>query len=203
MEKIKICIFGDSIAWGVDDKEKGGWPARLRKYFETNGFNVKITNLGVCGDNTDDLLKRFKTEAAAREPNVIIFAIGTNDSQYVDTKNNPRISLEKFQKNLNELFSQAKGFTPKIIFVGLTKVDEIKTTPIPWNKRKYYTNENIAQYNSAIKAFCEENEILFIDMLDLLDKDDLGDGLHPDSQSHQKMFERVKNFLLENKLVEK
>jgi lysophospholipase L1-like esterase len=40
-------------------------------------------------------------------------------------------------------------------------------------------------------------------MFDLLDEKDLIDGLHPNSQGHQKMFERVRDFLLENKLVEK
>jgi len=203
MDKIKICIFGDSITWGAGDKEKGGWVNRLKNYFETNSSNVKITNLGVSGDNTDDLLKRFKTEAMAREPNVIMFAIGTNDSQYVDNKNNPRISLERFKKNLAELLNEAKKLTQKIIFIGLTIVDETKTMPILWNKRKYYTNENIIKYNSAIQSFCKKNKILFIDMLNLLNKKDLEDGLHPNSQGHQKMFKRVRDFLLKNKLLDK
>jgi len=93
----KICVFGDSITWGAGDREKGGWAARLKNYFgRISDFNVKITNLGISGDNTDDLLKRFKTEAVAREPNIIIFAIGTNDSQYIDSKDNPRVNLENF-----------------------------------------------------------------------------------------------------------
>ena len=201
--KTTICVFGDSITWGAGDRKKGGWATRLKNYFgKISDFNIKITNLGVSGDNTDDLLKRFKTEAIAREPNIIIFAIGTNDSQYVDSKDNPRVNLEKFQKNLVRLLNQAKAFTSKIIFVGLTKVDESKTTPR--KKRKFYTNENLVQYNEVIKSLCQENNLLFIDMLDLLDKEkDLDDGLHPNSQGHQKMFEKVKDFLLENKLIEK
>ena len=199
-----ICIFGDSITWGAWDKEKGGWVNRLRLFLEPLfDYKVILYNLGVSGDNTEDLLKRFKAEAEARKPNIIIFSIGANDSQYIDSKDNPRVNLEKFQENLNKLANQAKKITPKIIFIGLTKVDESKTMPIPWNKRKYYTNENVIQYKSIIESFCQENKILFVDILDLLNKEDLDDGLHPNSQGHQKMFERIKDFLLEHKIIKK
>ena len=202
MNKIRICVFGDSITWGAGDKKEGGWVNRARNYFKISNFGVKMYNLGISGDNTNDLLKRFKTEAEARKPNMIIFAIGTNDSQYVDTKDNPRVNLNKFQNNLVELLNQAKEFTQNIIFVGLTKVDETKTIPIPWNKRKYYTNENITQYNSTIKSFCEQNKILFVNIFDLLDvKNDLEDGLHPNARGHQKIFKKVKDFLEKNKLI--
>jgi len=70
-----ICIFGDSIALGALDSAKGGWGARLRNYFETNNFEIKLYNCAVDGDNTDDLLERFKIEASVRGPNIIIFAI--------------------------------------------------------------------------------------------------------------------------------
>ncbi len=200
MEKT-ICIFGDSITWGAWDPEKGGWGARLRSYFETNNVEINVYNCGVSGDNTDDLLQRFKIEAIAREPNIIIFAIGINDSQYINSKDNPRVSIEKFQNNLQELVSQAKQITSKIIFVGLTKVDELKTIPISWDKIKYYDMENVSKYNSIIKNFCQKNKLTFINMLDLLRNEDLEEGLHPNINGHKKMFEKIKKFLIDNKIV--
>ena len=72
-----ICVFGDSIAWGASDSEKGGWVERLKIYMgEHRSGNVY--NLGVSGDTTNDLLERFEQEAKARESDVIIFAVGTN-----------------------------------------------------------------------------------------------------------------------------
>lgn len=202
MEKT-ICIFGDSITMGAFDIEQGGWVARLKNYFWQNNYDVAVYNMGVSGDNTDDLLERLKPESIAREPNLIIFAIGINDSQYVNSKDNPRVSLDKFQDNLNKLVVQSKEFTSDVIFIGLTSVDESKTMPIPWAKNKYYDNENVNQYNSVVKSFCEENNLSFVDMLDLLDKDDLDDGLHPNSVGHRKMFERIKDFILTKNLVKK
>jgi lysophospholipase L1-like esterase len=194
-----ICVFGDSITWGASDVEAGGWVARLRNYFEKLNSDVEVYNCGVSGDNTDDLLQRFKKEAEAREPDIIIFAIGINDSQYINSKDNPRVDMERFKSNLAELVKQAREFTNKIIFVGLTKVDESKTTPISWNKDKFYDKDNVLKYNSEIERLCRENNLDFIDMFNLLEEEELPDGLHPGPEGHEKMFLRVKEFLQEKK----
>jgi lysophospholipase L1-like esterase len=91
-----------------------------------------VYNCGVSGDTTNELLNRFKIESEAREPNIIIIAIGINDSYYHGTKDRPSVTIEKFQNNLQELVNQAKKFCPNVIFLGLTPVDENKTKPIPW-----------------------------------------------------------------------
>lgn len=198
----RICVFGDSITKGVVDPENGGWVARLRRYFETNDdYDISVYNLGISGDSTDDLLERFKVECAAREPKIIIFAIGINDSLYIKTKDNPLVSLEKFQNNLVKLIRQANNFSDKIIFIGLTKVDESKVMPIPWETEKFYDNENIAMYNSVIEKVSVKNRLPFLNLLDLLEMSDLDDGLHPNPDGHKKMFLRIKEFLLTNKIV--
>jgi len=191
-----ICIFGDSITWGACDPEKGGWVQRLRNYFETNNYDIDLYNCGISGDATDDLLKRFKVESQARKPGIIIFAIGINDSQYVNSKSNPSVSIEKFQNNLQELIDQAKKFTKKIIFLGFTNIDESKTMPIPWDEVKYYDQENVGIYNTHLKKISEKNNLLFVDMLNLLSNSELEDGLHPNSEGHEKMFIKIKDFLL-------
>jgi len=198
-----ICIFGDSITWGAIDPENGGWVAQLRSYFETNDYDISVYNQGISGDNTDDLLARFKVECKAREPQIIIFAIGVNDSQYIKTKDNPRVSLEKFQNNLIELINQAKNFSNKIAFIGLTKVEDEKLMPIPWSyEEKFYDNDNVIKYNSVIERVSSEYDLPFLDLLDLLKLEDLDDGLHPNTEGHKKMFLKIKDFLLSIKYVQ-
>ncbi|MFP4514749.1 MAG: SGNH/GDSL hydrolase family protein [Parcubacteria group bacterium] len=199
-----ICIFGDSITWGAFDPENGGWVAQLRRYFETNDdYDIAVYNQGISGENTDDLLARFKVECAAREPQIIIFAIGINDSQYIKTKDNPRVSLEKFQNNLVELINQAKNFSNKIAFIGLTKVEDEKLMPIPWStEEKYYDNDNVERYNAIIEKVSSEHNLPFLNLLDLLEFSDLNDGLHPNSNGHKKMFLEIKEFLQTKKLVQ-
>ncbi|MCK5459554.1 hypothetical protein KAI52_00385 [Candidatus Parcubacteria bacterium] len=197
----RICVFGDSISQGYNDYDGGGWINRLKKYFDLSDYDISVFNLGVSGNDTFDLLKRFNIEAKARNPELIIFAIGINDSQYINSKNNPSVLLSDFNKNLLKLKNLSKKITNKIIFIGITMVDELKVKPIPWSITKYYDNENIKIYDLAIKNFCAENNLPFIEMFDLLKNENLEDGLHPNSEGHKKMFIRVKNFLIKNKII--
>jgi len=200
MEKI-INIFGDSITWGAFD-EKGGWADRLKNFLMADKQNYfEVYNLGISGDDTEGLLKRFEIENNFRNPDVIIVAIGINDSYRINSRENPRISLEIFSKNLEKILDKTDISKKQLIFVGLTKVDERKMMPTPWESNKYYENKNISVYNEKIKEFCSENDLLFIEMFNLLNDDDLEDGLHPNSIGHEKMFLRVKDFLVENKII--
>ena len=70
----KIGIWGDSITFGAGDSEKGGWVNRLDEDLE-----VEIHNLGIGGDRSYDLISRFEVECEKMEPDIILFAIGTND----------------------------------------------------------------------------------------------------------------------------
>ena len=199
---MNICIFGDSITWGACDYECGGWATRLRNYFEERGdtplgadgtlADVSVYNLGVSGDNTEDLLARMKGECEAREPSMVVLAIGINDSQHVRSEGKRRLSIKQFKDNLVKLHDIVHQFTKKIVFVGLTQVDESKTMPIPWDADKQYDNDGVKQYNTAIREFCAEKDIKFIEMFDALNLEDLEDGLHPNYDGHTKMFERIK-----------
>ena len=188
---MSICIFGGSITWGAGDSEKGGWAERLKVYFGEK-YDIEIYNLGVSGNTTEDLLCRIKNESKVREPNIIVFAIGVNDAQFIHSTKSNRISENDFKNNIKKLYEIAKRFVSKIIFVGLTPVDESKTKPIPWDTDKTYTNERIKKFDQIIKDFCSENNLKFILINDLLNNDDLIDGLHPNTQGHIKMFETIK-----------
>ncbi len=196
---VRICIFGDSITWGVEDLEKGGWVNRLRHYFDNyvkdeNYFIVY--NLGVCGDNMNNLIKRFEAECNARFPNIIIFAIGINDAQSLKNKENPKIHLDKFEENLGLLINMAKKYSSTIIFIGLTKIDKSKVASTQ------YSNENIKKYDLLLKNTSDKNNLNYVYMFDLLHKKDLyNDGLHPNSKGHEKIFNKVKDYLIEKKLI--
>jgi len=217
---IHLIVFGGSITLGAWDQRHGGWVDRLKTYLYGSDFRIKTKdnftvystmNLGIGGNTTNEVIERFDNEMKQRESedfkrtqhDIIIFAIGTSDSKYRYSKDNFGVKLDDFKKNLNILLNKAHKYTKKVLFVGITKVDESKTSPIPWSKSTYYINKNIRQYNGIVKDFCQENDVFFIETFNLLDKDDLIDGLHPNSQGHQKVFRKVRDFLLENKLVEK
>jgi len=219
MAKI-ICVFGDSIAYGAWDEEKGGWVNRLRLFLDSNLISNKFSsawtfvyNLGIESNTSENLLERFENEAKERfwnksgnknykKDNILIFEIGKNDSIYKGAKDNAWVKIDQFEKNLNELIKKSKKFTNKIIFIGLANIDESKT--IFYNKpEENYCNENIEKYNLIVKKVCRENKVDFIETMNILNKEDLEDGLHPNSQGHQKIFKKIKDFLLKNNLIER
>lgn len=191
----RICIFGASSVWGVGDTEEGGWVDRLKKYFAGKD-KTRVYNLGVPGDNSEKLLKRFVCECEARNPDVIIIGIGTNDSQYIGTKDNSRVSLEKFTENVTQLYTQALQFTDQIFFIGLTPVDETKTMPWKAKEQKYYDNDNIKKYNGTIENFCKQHNVPYVEVFSLIGGTDKFDGLHPNSKGHEKIYRKVLGILV-------
>jgi len=203
-----IMIFGASTTYGAWDKE-GGWAARLRKSIDKKETEHLIYNLGISGDTTADLLERFEFETKQRleenEETIFIFAIGVNDSAFLQSKNGSWIALEKFKNNIQKLITIAKQFSSKIVFLGLTPVDEKKTTPIPWNTDIFYKNEYTQKYNNIIKSICEKENVPFLGLFDSWSNIDykklLYDGLHPNSKGHEKIFRSLKDFLIKKKVI--
>lgn len=197
MRDINILVFGDSITYGAWDKEKGGWVNRLRLALENDYSNnyYTIFNLGISGDVTENIKDRFDNECKIRfnknDNTIIIFSIGINDTQNV--KDEDRVSLETFRNNIITLINSAKKYTDNILFIGLTKVDESKVTPLPWDKEKSYLNTKIINFDKELKNICLENNVDYLYIYDLLEIEELFDGLHPNNVGHQKICDKVKN----------
>lgn len=81
----------------------------------------------------------------------------------------------------------------------LPNCDESKTMPVPWIDI-YYTNKNSEHYLQIMKKVCNEEDVDFLE-LNKLSHDEFDDGLHPNTQGHEKIFIQVKNFLEDKKWV--
>jgi len=194
MRTVHICIFGASITWGAYDTEKGGWVDRLRIHFfnQEDENYASVYNLGVAGATTDDLLKRFDIECEARRPDILVFSTGNNDSQFLKSTNSNKTDIEKFRKNLDNLREKASKYAEKIVFVGLSGVDEAKTKPVYWNEDAWYVNAEIEKYDAIIEKFCQEKKLKYISLKGILEEGDWEDGLHPNAKGHEKIFEKIK-----------
>ncbi len=192
----RICIFGDSIAFGHSDNNRGGWCDRLKQeYFEKGEWSVY--NLGISGNTSKNVLGRFESECKVRFPKVILIAIGLNDSAFDQNLGRCRVLPGDTKENLEKFIEIAQRVNSKIVFIGLTKVIDKLLVSVPWRKNLSYCNDDVKKYDAIIKEVAEENDIPYCPMFDLLNDEDLPDGLHPNSVGHQKMFERIKGFLEE------
>lgn len=190
---MSICVFGDSIAWGAYDPINGGWVTLLRNYVEREWerFNDKsVYNLGICGETTTSLLARFENEFKAREPEIVIFAVGTNDSSNWNVGGQPVVPPSEFKHNLARLTQIATHYTNQIVFVGLTPIDESITHP--FDTENTFELTQTKNYNQLISNHCLQQNILFIDLMSRLTLEDIEDGVHPNTKGHQKIFAAVK-----------
>jgi lysophospholipase L1-like esterase len=190
-----FCIFGDSVTQAA--YVKTGWVDLFRIYLEEKYRDefINVFNLGVGGNTSDDILKRFKSESEARMPTVIIFAFGVNDSGYFRTPDKPIVSEERFTKNIESLISQANKLTTNITFVGPVLGDESLLKPYPEStKGKSYEFVRVQAYDRLIKNLAEKNLCQYISLLDKLNFEDFSDGLHPNDKGHLKMFQEIKKY---------
>lgn len=188
---MEIGIWGDSIIYGAGDTMALGWVGRLRKLLEKDE-DISVYNFGVCGDTTNDLAKRFLVEADSIKPNVVIFAIGINDSKYPVGETASNVPLESYKQNMRELVKLARKYTDKIHIVGATKVDETSMR----ESGTRFVNDTIQSYNNFLKEFSESEGLLYVDVFDVLDiHTDLDDGLHPNAQGYEKLFNTIQEFV--------
>jgi lysophospholipase L1-like esterase len=202
----KIFIFGDSIAYGAWDPE-GGWVERLRRWLfaTTRGdYNLGtfLYNLSIVGETTADLRKRFTPECEAREHgDIIVFATGINDAQLV---NGRQIATPaEVGANVRALIQRARACASLLCWVGLTPVDEARTTPLAWMPDRAYRNATIAEIDAAIKETAAAEGIPYIELFHTWTTDRaypqlLLDGIHPNAAGHERICARVKAFLMES-----
>jgi acyl-CoA thioesterase I len=202
----KIFIFGDSIAYGAWDPE-GGWVERLRRWvFDTTqgdyNLGTFLYNLSIVGETTTDLLKRFTPEFAARQHgDIIVFAAGINDTQLVHGRQ--VATPTDVCANMRALIQRARACAPLLCWVGLTPVDEARTTPLPWMPDRAYRNATIAEFDAAMKQTAADEAIHYIELFHAWTTDKaypplLLDGIHPTAAGHEQICARVKAFLMEN-----
>ncbi len=192
---------------------------RLRKYLDTKSlsaytgedlystYHTLTYNLGLPGDTSSGLFARFENELALRfdpsEETVILFAIGLNDSRFYPKDNRHEVEIEDFKQNIWDMWEIARQYSKDVAFIGLTPVDEDRTSPVFWEQDAVFKNEYIERYNSAIWEFCQGREIPFIDVFDRMKDLNLHelmeDGLHPNPKGHEIIEEIVRTAIFENR----
>lgn len=198
---VKVLVFGDSISWGAFDTEYGDWVERLKTYFMQSyeKKEIGIYNLSVSFNNTRSILEFLeqdikKINKIEPEELILLFSIGSNDSMYINEKNNVIVPVKEFEENLQKIITIAKKYSKKIIFTGLMKVDEKLT--IPFGENEFWENKGIEKYDKIIEKICKNQQVEFIPLFDLINEKDLKDGMHPHAKGHEKIFNCIKEYLL-------
>lgn len=205
-----ILAFGDSITFGRGVVPSTGWANRLKEYFESKDFYNVLYNLGIPGDSSTDLLNRFETEATARiqyySPDnkfVVLIAIGTNDSRGLGSSDNIQTEPKVYEENVCKMVEIAKTHTKDVVIIGLPPVDE---SLMPFEDT-YFSNKTIRLFNSILEKIAKNEDLLFCDVYsEFIGQEDyqklLVDGVHPNDEGYNIMYEIIKKFLIKNNIME-
>ncbi len=203
-----IFIFGDSITEGLWDS-KGGWADRIKAFVQSEEVKSgiknyhEVYNLGVDGNTTKQIIDRFESETKARlwpdEEYAFIFATGTNDTLH---RNNQEFEStpERYKSELNQLIGLARMYSSKVMFVDMLPVDENLTNPIKSSSSgKCYTNERIRSFNEVLHEVCDNQSLTYIKVSEKYLEQDyktlLADGIHPNDQGHEVIFDLVVEYI--------
>lgn len=204
---MRILVFGASIVQGFHDSERGGWVSRLAAYGNEKILNSQYDsdpgffNLGISGDCTNRLLKRFEFEAKTRlegRRGAIVISIGINDTQrYVET-GELKTSERQYEENVKELITISKKYANKVVILGLLPIVEEMVQPMPWAQDRSHSEKDVLAFDQILKKVCEGESIAYFHMQNVYGEERkkyLHDGIHPNAEGHQLIFERVRHVL--------
>lgn len=169
-----IVLFGDSITEIYPRDEIYG--------------DMPIVNSGTSGYKTTDLLNKMDSMLYKYNPTKVILLIGINDVLYDCSEEKQTNTVN----NIQEIVSKIQENRPKakIYVESIYPVNKSLDKEFGYN----CTNEIIRKMNSKIKAFCEEQNIEYINMYDELTDEDgklnskyTYDGLHPSTLGYAKI----------------
>jgi lysophospholipase L1-like esterase len=193
MKTARIYVFGDSITYGAWDSQ-GGWCDRLkqklhqRKIDGSENIKYQVFNLGIGGETSRSLLKRFKSEIDARNradwPAVILIATGANDTRSAEG-GTPVVPIAEYRQNLEKLILIAKEYTDKILLVGIAPVEHA----IQQFKGTVLSNELLQSYDAVMTEVADAQAIAKIDVMSqfLTVQSPIfsPDGVHPNDNGHE------------------
>jgi lysophospholipase L1-like esterase len=115
---LTIVTLGDSITKGVRSGVAADqtFASLIEQRLNDDGRSVRVVNVGIGGERTDQALKRFD-RVLRHKPDIVTIMYGTNDS-YVDKgKTASRITVAEYRANLNSIVAELlrRGIQPVLM----------------------------------------------------------------------------------------
>jgi lysophospholipase L1-like esterase len=195
----RIFCLGDSITLGCNDSLGLGWPGRLGRDLSHSGRSLAIYNLGINGDTSVDIARRWRREVDARSRDaagLILFAFGFNDASR-QANGELQVELEESIGVARRLLLEAKAFS-EVLWIGPTPLDEsvnpLRTDFDIWTMY----NADIALYDSAYAQLALEIGIdylrlfpTFLNSPRYLAALNAGDKVHPGDDGYAMIAESI------------
>ncbi len=151
--EVHVLFFGDSRTVGVGDPSGLGWIGRVAAASHAAGIGLVPYNLGVRGEMSKDVLRRWQTEARTRSSELetkVVFAVGANDTTEEDGA--VRCEVAESVETLAALLRQSEYAGMSAMVVG----------PAPVGDERQM--ERIAQLSHRYAELCKQNSVPFVNV---------------------------------------
>lgn len=196
---MRICAFGDSGVLGHLDPEQLGWAGRLQRLESAAGRATTVYNLGVRGDSSREVRRRWRREAEARfvkhDRSALIFSFGVNDATTV--RGADRVTRQDTVENFRAIAREATQVAPAL-FIGSFPVGEQSQPAQLLGAQMEVRNAWIEEVDAALKKAAEQENAPYLSLFSQLIDDPLwraevatADGVHLAPSGHLRIAELV------------
>ncbi|PYS37765.1 MAG: arylesterase, partial [Acidobacteria bacterium] len=107
-----ILAFGDSLTAGYGVPLDAGYPARLQRKLDEQGYRYRVVGMGISGDTTGGGIARMRP-ALQQKPSIVILELGANDGLR-------GLSISRMQMNLEQMIKDFQEAGAKVVLAGMT-----------------------------------------------------------------------------------
>ncbi len=177
---VRILAFGDSLTSGYRLNPEQAYPKLLEKELHKRGLkNLEILNAGVSGDTSSQGLRRIQWTLKNGPFDYVLVALGANDGLRL-------LPPKNLESNLEKTILEFKKTGAKVILVGIK---------IPINLDPDFRK----QFESIYPRLAKKMNLPFYPfLLEGVAADpelNLDDQIHPNSQGHEVIAQKLSDFL--------
>lgn len=127
---------------------------------------VRVTNSGINGDSSSDLLARFDRDVLDLDPDFVSICIGGNDCwRQFDSpsQKDQHIAPDEYRENVRKMIEKAKAkeCVRKIFILSPYYMEPLRDDPM---------RARMDEYGAACRGLAEEYDVEFIDLQAMFDK---------------------------------
>jgi acyl-CoA thioesterase I len=170
-----ILILGDSLSAAHGFEEKHSWVSLLGARLKDEPGGYKVVNLSSSGDTTSNGLAKLTHALSTQKPAIVIIELGANDGLR-------GLSTQRMQQNLDKMIQLSEENSAKVLLLA---------THLPPNYGPAY----MERFNQVYQDLAIKYKLLLVPMfLEGVAGDPQftqSDGLHPNQQAQQRIFENI------------
>lgn len=169
-----ILAIGDSLTEGYQLPIEDAYPAQLKNWLQSKGYNYDVINSGVSGETTTGLLERIDWILSQIEADIVILNTGANDAMR-------GIDLDITRENLRQIIQIIQAKNIPIILGGME---------IYQNLGSDYTNEFKNLYPELAQEYQLALIPFFLDGVAADPSKNLSDQIHPNAEGYRIIVEQ-------------